>query len=238
MTGKSFRNRLFLVSLILLLVAIYTYVAPDKQASETRAAIPLYLAIGVAYLTYSLQRRIAYTNALRPLWERIVATVQEAVTFTLSSKRDEKTYTELMMNLSCRIDEVRGVFRNVGERYMKPSTRAQVFVRSIRHAGNIEAMARALQNYGKETDHRGLYPFESLKQIQEVIRILGFGSQSTSEAGSTAHEAILALWSILRAELLKELDRDFPEFPDTPYEKIGPGSRPRPAVAKLMDQDN
>jgi hypothetical protein len=50
-----------------------------------------------------------------------------------------------------------------------------------------------------------------------VIKLLAFGQKATPARSLIARNMIIALWQILRGELLKELDRDFPEYPDTPY---------------------
>jgi hypothetical protein len=92
---------------------------------------------------------------------------------------------------------------------------------------------QALQN-GTTTKRSEIYPFESLKQIHGIIAKLGYGDNATDDRAKTARQSVEMLWRILRAELLKELDRDFPEFPDTPYEQVTTGARVRANIGKRM----
>jgi len=149
----------------------------------------------------------------------MVETVNAALQYTYTNAPKEEDFGYLLQKLGSRVDDVRGVFRNVGEKYFRPGDNAKTFVRAVKYAKSDEHLAKALEDYQHDADATGLYPFESLKQIRLVIQRLGFGDAVTADRAMIAREAIEKLWRVLRAELLKELDRDFPEFPDTPYTK-------------------
>ena len=223
MTGKTFRLQVQVTIGLLLVVALATLISglcwPEihgaKFGEATRAVIPAYVAVAAGWVAYCLQRRIAYTNALRALWEKVVGSVQIAIQYTHLGNHDSNNFATVMRELSSRVDDIRGVFRNKGEIYREPSYSTKQFVVAIKAAKSIDELTPILKNY--RVNKNGVYPFESLKQIQGVIDRLGFGTTVTPERAKIARRAILALWGILRSELLKELDRDYPEFPDTPY---------------------
>jgi hypothetical protein len=199
MTGKTLRQNLYLTISALLIASAITLwlgVRCGSFSEASRSIIPVYIAIAAGWLTFCLQRRVAYTNALRSLWERMVDTIQSAVQYTQVPTRAELEFWELNQQLNCRIDEVRGVFRNVGEAYQAPSAETGAFVRSIKHAATIEAMTVVVGGY-EQTGRRGVYPFESLKQIQGMIARLGFGPNATAKRAAVARSAILQLWGIL-----------------------------------------
>ncbi len=233
MTGKTFRGQIYLTILLLLGASGLTLwggVQLSTYADASRAIIPVYIAVAAAWLTFCLQRRIAYIVALRGLWERVVDVVQEANHYTYLSDRSEAEFRQLLRKLCCRIDEVRGVFRNVGEQYRAPTLQAKTLVRAVKHSGSSERLAEAIHGQVEDVGIVGVYPFESLKQMHTVVNQLGFGATATPSRAHIARDAIAILWRILRSELLKELDRDYPEFPDTPYE---PGPR-GPIVQRLV----
>ena len=92
------------------------------------------------------------------------------------------------------------------------------FVRGVKHGTGIHDYRRLLEAYGENVKNSsGVYPYESLKQIQTAVSRLGHSEMFTAENAATVRAIVDRLWGILRAELLKELERDYPEFPDTPY---------------------
>lgn len=77
--------------------------------------IPFMLAAPAAWLGSCLQRRLSYLQQLRALWSRLVEGVQSARQYTLFTRTTEPQYRAVLLRLSIVIDEVRGVFRNLGE---------------------------------------------------------------------------------------------------------------------------
>ena len=237
MTAKTFRFHLLVATISLLIASAITLGAGlvwVKFGEASRSALSVYIAIAAAWLTFALQRRVAFTNALRPLWDRIVETVHACQDYIKSEVHPADCHNLVLKQLCCRIDEVRAVFRNVDEKYCEPAISAKIFVRSVKHSKRFDQLARAIDAYSESTWGRGLYPFESLKQIHAVVERLGSGTSVTKEQTATAARAIWLLWSILKAELLKEMDRDYPEFPDTPYTQGKSEPRPQPDVAEAM----
>ncbi len=77
--------------------------------------IPFIIAIPAAWLGYSLQRRSSYLAQLRSLWSALVNAVQTALQYTYISEPTNENYKQVLHCLSCAIDEIRGVFMNLGE---------------------------------------------------------------------------------------------------------------------------
>lgn len=233
MTGKSFRREVILTMIVLMTASALTLFAGvrwpkvhDLSIGEaTRSAIPAYAATGAGWIAFCLQRRIAYIKALQDLWIRLVATIQDTIQYTHLDLTDQPKFALVLRDPSCRTDEMRGVFRNVGEIYRQPPAAAKIFVDAIKRANAIEEYPEIAKQFVEEraciNGRRliGVYPFEFLRQIHDTISRLGFGPTATKERRDIARRTILLLWNILRAELLKELDRDYPEFPDTPYHR-------------------
>jgi hypothetical protein len=220
MTGKTFKRRvvatiatLFGVTSLVLAMGIH-WVVLEKQSI---AAVPMLIALAAGWLTYSLQRRVSYINSLRALWVRVIESVQNAIQYTYHVRPLESEFSDVVKNLRSRIEDVRGVFRNVGEDDIHPTDQAKEYVRAVRHAKSLKDLVALNRGFAPTRGHIGVYPFESLKQIHATIEKLGYGEAVTSEKSDIARDTIWHLWRIMRAELAKELDRDFPEFPDTPY---------------------
>ena len=69
----------------------------------------------------------------------------------------------------------------------------------------------------KETDNYiGLYPFEGLKDIYEVISKLGYGKLDSLKA-TEARKHINYNWKELRQSFLSEFDRSEPSVHNSPY---------------------
>ena len=78
MTGKTFRRQVIVTIFLLLIASALTLYAglkwpsfgDNKFGDATRSAIPAYVAVAAGWIAFCLQRRVAYTNALRALWEK------------------------------------------------------------------------------------------------------------------------------------------------------------------------
>jgi hypothetical protein len=154
-TGRTFRWNVYLTIIVLLSSTVAALVA-GVQAKEyeeaSRSLIPVLIAVAAAWLTFCLQRRVAYTVALRSLWEKMVASVQAAIQYTHLPKKTAEEYRKVLENLGCRIDDVRGVFRNVGETYKRPSTDTGAYVRSIKHASSFDELASITKRYDDQEE--------------------------------------------------------------------------------------
>jgi hypothetical protein len=219
MTGKTFRLQVIGVIIFVVLawtVAIWASYKWSEYGEGLRAGPAVFIPIGAAWLAYCWQRRVAFTKALFDVWQKIVVAVQDAIQYTHLPQRSQTDFAKVMHGLSCRIDDIRGAFRNVDEGHIEMSEDAKRFVLAIKHSKTLAQIANEVKRQPAR-DHIGIYPFESLKQIQKVVDTLGFGQNATPDQALIARQAILALWQVLRSELLKELDRDFPEYTDTPF---------------------
>ncbi|MCC6753262.1 MAG: hypothetical protein IT266_04675 [Saprospiraceae bacterium] len=77
--------------------------------------IPVMLAVPIAYLGFCFQRRSSFTFALRQLWSNMIHAVSLATIYTQKQTRTEDDYYKCLLALSKVIDEVRGVYTNIGE---------------------------------------------------------------------------------------------------------------------------
>ncbi|MEX6689702.1 hypothetical protein QTN47_19510 [Danxiaibacter flavus] len=78
--------------------------------------IPLIIAIPAAYLGFCFQRRSSFLQSLRLLWTNIIGSVNAAIQYTNFTETTDKQYCEILLQLSRCIDEVRGVYKNLGEK--------------------------------------------------------------------------------------------------------------------------
>lgn len=77
--------------------------------------IPFIIAIPAAWLGYCLQRRSSYMQQLRLLWSTLIKAVQAASQYTYIECPTPDQHSETLCCLSAAIEEVRGVFINLGE---------------------------------------------------------------------------------------------------------------------------
>jgi hypothetical protein len=91
----------------------------------------------------------------------------------------------------------------------------------------IDEVRGAFMNLGESSQDVGLYPFEPLKQIHEVLRKLGCGPSATETKRERARDEILELWKAVRQELLREFDREEPTFHHSHYADTAKRNRAR-----------
>ena len=53
---------------------------------------------------------------MRALWSKLVQAVQNAIQYTYLNEPSQEEYGKVLIELSIVIDELRGVYRNIGER--------------------------------------------------------------------------------------------------------------------------
>lgn len=89
----------------------------DKRIlySTFKDLIPLLIATPAAWLGYCVQRRSAYHQQLRSLWSKLIDAVQSAIQYTHLEEPTQQEYSSVLVKLSSAIDEVRGLFCNLGE---------------------------------------------------------------------------------------------------------------------------
>jgi hypothetical protein len=98
----------------LVLRVLETVIAPQILQGY-RDAAPFLFAIPAALLGYAFQQRFSYLASLRTLWSRLVVAVNGAIQYTYDETPTAKEHAKVMAELGIAIDEVRGVYRNVGE---------------------------------------------------------------------------------------------------------------------------
>jgi len=81
-----------------------------------RDIVPFVFGIPAAYLGYCFQQRQSYMESLRMLWTRLVQAVQESIRYTFDPTPTQREYAQALMELAIAVDEVRGVYKNIGER--------------------------------------------------------------------------------------------------------------------------
>jgi hypothetical protein len=72
------------------------------------------------------------------------------------------------------------------------------------------------KNIHEDKNKKGLYPFESIKDIERIVSSLGY-APFTAEQGKIARDEILAKWKAVRIAILDEFDRAEPSVRDNPY---------------------
>jgi hypothetical protein len=88
----------------------------DERLFEAfRDIILLLIAIPAALLTDYFQKRNNFEAALRVLWSNILSSVNEARQYTYRQTATEDEYRRIVVNLSKSIDEMRSVYKNLGE---------------------------------------------------------------------------------------------------------------------------
>lgn len=118
MTRNSHRKRLLFVILLVLVFILIgaTLFYLDNNLFQTfRDFILLLIAIPAALLTDFFQKRNNFEDALRQLWSQISNSVNEARQYTYRTDASEDEYRKILVGLSKSIDEVRSVYKNLGE---------------------------------------------------------------------------------------------------------------------------
>lgn len=87
-----------------------------KDAYEYLKDMSLLIATGgVAYITNVFQKRSTFIEALKAEWQDIIQTKSALFTYTQLEKPTVEQYLETFCTLSETIDNMRSVYRNVGE---------------------------------------------------------------------------------------------------------------------------
>jgi hypothetical protein len=88
---------------------------PTPYYKTFKDLIPFILAIPAAYLGYCFQQRGSYLQSLRGLWSQLVHAVNNAIQYTYSDVTSRDEYSKVLIDLSIIIDELRCMYRNIGE---------------------------------------------------------------------------------------------------------------------------
>jgi hypothetical protein len=104
-----------LFGVIAFVLRVFESVVDPQIVQGYRDAAPFLFAIPAALLGYAFQQRFSYLASLRMLWSRLVVSVNSAIQYTHDETPTAKEHAKVMAELGIAIDEVRGVYRNVGE---------------------------------------------------------------------------------------------------------------------------
>lgn len=122
MTKKTIYNWfiaaiIYFALLIIVGIALSIVDQSDKRIlfSTFKDLMPLFISIPAAWLGYCAQRRSAYLQQLRSLWSKLIDTIQSAIQYTHTECPSQAEYLSILVKLSSAIDEVRGLFCNIGE---------------------------------------------------------------------------------------------------------------------------
>jgi hypothetical protein len=77
----------------------------------------------------------------------------------------------------------------------------------------IDSLRGVFKNVHRPGVPAGLYPFENLKDIQQIVSWLGFGPKFKRDQRAVARKCITLLWQEMHADLLPEFDREEPTKP-------------------------
>lgn len=90
------------------------YSGTDAPVYQTfRDMIPLIIALPAAFLAQAFQRRAAYVQGLRAVWNDMVGAVAAALTYTELPTPSKESYADVLRRLSVAIEGVRGFYANV-----------------------------------------------------------------------------------------------------------------------------
>ena len=123
MTRRQLRKNIIIVMSIYLFAAIFGIVLRllDTSSSNVfyetfKESIPFILAIPAAYLGYCFQQRGSYMKILRTSWSEMVSAINSAIEYTFIEEPTQQKYSQILLDLSIVIDELRGVYKNIGEK--------------------------------------------------------------------------------------------------------------------------
>jgi hypothetical protein len=75
----------------------------------------LQIALIAVYLAYVFQQRALFVQMLRGLWSQIIVAKNEIIRYAHDPHLSQEKYARAFGAISLAIDEMRGVYRNVGE---------------------------------------------------------------------------------------------------------------------------
>ena len=160
MTRKSLRNRILLVigiCIFFILAGAILFLLDTNAFQTFRDFILLLVAIPASLLADYFQKRNNFEAALRVLWSNILHSVNEARQYTYRKFTSEEMYRQNLLNLSKSIDEVRSVYKNLGETKTEtgyyPFESLKCIYTTIEDLGYGGIDDSKAQNARKELDH-------------------------------------------------------------------------------------
>jgi hypothetical protein len=116
MTSRTLRKHILVVILFLVSyggIGVFLWREHPHAYGLYKDLIPLALAVPIALLSWSFQRRMSYLQALRDFWQRLIPAVQGAIQYTYLSNPGQADFARTLEHLATVMDLARGVFANV-----------------------------------------------------------------------------------------------------------------------------
>lgn len=86
-----------------------------KVYAYQRDFTSVFISLAAAYLSYCIQQRVSFLAALRELWRQMIAAKNALMAYTHNPAPTKQEFSDAITELSLAIDQMRGVYRNVGE---------------------------------------------------------------------------------------------------------------------------
>lgn len=122
MTRRRLHNIIIIITIIYILCIVCGILlrifdnSKDQIIYETFTdLIPLIFAIPLGYLGFCFQRRNNFMSSLKELWKNMIFALNETLEYTHKDKISNVEYERTLKELSKVIDELRGVYKNIGE---------------------------------------------------------------------------------------------------------------------------
>jgi hypothetical protein len=119
MTLRMLSKRIALVGAglgsLIVLAVIVKLAGNDEGYGIIKDLSPLVVAILAAYLASCFQQRATFVQSLRSLWSQLIDAKNDLVEYTRTPSPSREHYEHVYKQLSKAIDEMRGVYRNLGE---------------------------------------------------------------------------------------------------------------------------
>lgn len=119
MTRRTLRKRLLLVSSTLGFIIAAAGALKFSGFTDVYDVVgelfPLVVALLAVVVADWFQQRAIFVQSLRALWSHLIEAKTEVTSYIHDPHRTEQSYLQAFKALSRAIDEMRGVYRNVGE---------------------------------------------------------------------------------------------------------------------------
>jgi hypothetical protein len=119
MTRSRFRYHLFAISIFAFAIVVAAAVAKFtnyENAYQFLKDMSAYILLAVSpYIGYVFQRRAKFLELLQGEWRRINAVKQDIISYCQKGESNTAEYVDVYSKMSAAIDDMRVIFRNVGE---------------------------------------------------------------------------------------------------------------------------
>ncbi len=122
MTRKRLWNIIILIVVIYILCIVIGILLRIFDNTEDQVIydtftdmIPLIFAVPLGYLGFCFQRRNNFVKSLKDLWQNMIFALNETIKYTYKEETTSEEYEYTLIELSKVIDELRGVYKNIGE---------------------------------------------------------------------------------------------------------------------------